>query len=114
VETINASDGIVYVEKGMCRHSVRACLVLTVDLAGPNRILRIAVSTHRDHEEVMAAIGHELQHAIEVLGDPHVTDYHTMYSFFDRIGPTGSERFETHAAVQAGMDVLHELRKKVH
>jgi hypothetical protein len=28
VETIDATDGIVYVERGMCRHSVRACLAL--------------------------------------------------------------------------------------
>ena len=114
VATIDASDGIVYVEPGTCRHGVRACLTLTVKVAGPNRILRIAVDTHRDHGELLAAIGHELQHAVEALSDPHVTDYHTMYSFFEHIGPTGSERFETLAAVRVGMDVLADLHATIH
>jgi hypothetical protein len=35
VETINASDGIVYVNEGHCGHGVRACVV-TVTAAGPN------------------------------------------------------------------------------
>jgi len=48
VATINESDGIVYVEPGTCRHGVRAWLTLMVKVAGPNRILRIAVDTHRD------------------------------------------------------------------
>jgi len=52
--------------------------------------------------EELAAIGHERRHAVEVLGDPHVTDYHTMYSFFDRIGSSDQGWFETHAAIQAG------------
>ena len=114
VATINESDGIVYVEPGTCRHGVRACLTLMVKVAGPNRILRIAVDTRRDHGELLAAIGHELQHAVEALSDPHVTDYHAMYSFFEHIGPTGSERFETLAAVRVGMDVMAELRATIH
>jgi hypothetical protein len=114
VATIDASDGIVYIEPGTCRHGVRACLMLTVQVAGPHRILRIAVDTHRDRRELVAAIGHELQHAVEVLSDRHVIDYHTMYSFFEHIGPTGSERFETPAAVRVGMEVMAELRTTMH
>ncbi|HEY6362781.1 MAG TPA: hypothetical protein VIX63_16855, partial [Vicinamibacterales bacterium] len=36
VETIDASDGIVYVEEGRCARGVRACFVGVTD-AGPNR-----------------------------------------------------------------------------
>ncbi len=50
----------------------------------------------------MAAIGHELQHAIEVLSDPHVIDMASAYSLFERIGPTNSGRFETPAALHVG------------
>jgi len=56
----------------------------------------------------MASIGHELQHAIEVLRDPHVTDMRSAYSFLDREGPTGSGRFETEAAIQVGLHVSAE------
>jgi hypothetical protein len=110
VDTIDATDGIVYVEQGHCGHHVRACLALTAWVAGPSRILRIVVDTHRDRGELLASIGHELQHAVEAIGDPHVTNAHTMYSFFDRIGPTSEGRFETEAAIHAGMDVLAEWR----
>ena len=108
VDSIDATDGIVYVEQGTCGHHVRACLALTTWVAGPSRILRIVVNTHRDHGELLASIGHELQHAVEALGERHVTNAHTMYSFFDRIGPTSEGRFETEAAIQAGMHVLAE------
>ena len=110
VETIDATDGIVYVERGKGRNGVRAYLALTVTVAGPNRILRIVVDTRTERARLMAAIGHELQHAVEVLSDPAVTNDDAIYSFFDRVGPTGSERFETPAAVRAGLNVFDELR----
>jgi hypothetical protein len=74
--------------------------------------LRIVVTTRREHRELLASIGHELQHAVEALGDPHVTDSHTIYSFFDRIGPTGKDRFETDAAIQVGLNIMAELSAK--
>jgi hypothetical protein len=114
VERINASDGIVYVERGKCGHGVRACLELTVRVAGPNRVLRIVADSHRDHERLLAAIGHELQHCIEALSDPHVADFPTMYYFFERIGSTGEQRFETRAAIDAGRAVSDELRANIH
>jgi hypothetical protein len=111
VAMIDATDGLVYVESGRCGHKVRACLALSVRVAGPSRILRVLVDTHRDHDELLSAIGHELQHAIEALNDPHVTDDLTIYHFFERIAPTDKGRFETEAAIQVGLDVMAELGK---
>lgn len=111
VETIDATDGIVYVQKGRCGHNVLTCLALTVRVAGPSRILRIVQDTRRNHDALIAAIGHELQHAVEALGDPHVTDA-TIYSFFDRIGRTSKDRFETDAAIQAELEIAAELHQK--
>ena len=51
------------------------------------------------------AIGHELQHAIEVLRDPHVTDIQSAYLFFLHKGPTASGRFETEAAIAVGQHI---------
>lgn len=109
VETIDASDGIVYVQTGRGRCGVRAYLALTVTMAGPNRVLRVVVDPRRERNELMAAIGHELRHAIEVLGDRAVTNDHAIYFFYHREGRTGKERFETRAAKQAGDDVFREL-----
>jgi hypothetical protein len=114
VEAIDASDGIVYVEHGRCGHHVRACLALIVRVAGPNRILRIVVNTRSDHDELIASIGHELQHAAEALSDRHVTSNSTMYFFFERMARSELGSFETDAAIQAGLAVMTELRAKVH
>ena len=79
IETIAATDGLVYVDEGTCGHSVRACLVLSVKVAGPFRLLRVLVNSRGKTDcALMASIGHELQHAIEVLRDPHVTDMHSL------------------------------------
>ena len=109
VATIDGTDGIVYVQEGKCGHSVHACLLLSITVAGPHRILRVLINTGQPEREVLSAIGHELWHAIEVLRQPGLRTYPAVYSFFDREGPTGSERFETPAAVRAGLDVRTEL-----
>ena len=110
VDTIDASDGIVYVEPGVCRHGVRACLV-SVTSAGRHRSLFVKVDIEKADGPLMSAIGHELRHAIEVLSDTGVTDRGTMYLFYkrtrDRAGTSTS--FETEAAVRAGEAVANEI-----
>ena len=111
VETINASDGTVFVEEGQCGQGVRACLV-TVTMAGANRNLWVKVDTDTADVDLMGSIGHELQHAIEVLSDRTVTSGTAMYFFYLKKGSrsqTGT--FETRAAVAAGEAVRTEVRK---
>src|SRR5712671_122559 len=76
IATIEASNGIVYVEPGPCGHGVRACLKMWMQVSGPNRFVRIMIKrSNGDNDvEVMGLLGHELQHAIEVLSAPTVTD----------------------------------------
>jgi hypothetical protein len=107
---IETTDGLVYVEAGKCGHSVRACLSLSVKVAGPNRVLRIQVDARLKDCELIEGIGHELQHAIEILRDPHVTDMHSAYSMFEQIGKTDSGRFETRDALHVGEEVGNECR----
>jgi hypothetical protein len=111
VDTIDRTDGLVYVDEGRCNHSVRACLMLSVKVAGPYRLLWIAVDARKaPGAELMASIGHELQHAVEVLSDPAVTDNHAMFFFYHHRGSGDTGRFETKAAIDAGLDVLAEVR----
>lgn len=72
VRTIEKTDGIVYVERGRCGHSVPACLCLSVVSGGGYRLLRILVDGTADIVSLIATIGHELRHAIELLTDPAV------------------------------------------
>jgi hypothetical protein len=112
VETINSSDGFVYIEPGACRHGVRACLA-SVKSTSRQRFLFIKVDMGRAYPELIGVIGHELRHAVEVLSEPAVTDYSSMYFFYkanaDRIGT--STGFETKAAVKAGENIIEEIRE---
>jgi hypothetical protein len=112
VDTINDSDGIVYVEEGKCSHGMRACFV-NVTMAGPNRLLWVMVDTHGVDCDLMGLIGHELRHTIEVLGDPHVTSFSAMYFFYTReVEPGGTFPFETREAKDTGEAVRAEVRGK--
>jgi hypothetical protein len=111
ITSIQASNGIVYVEPGRCGHGVRACLKMWMQVSGPNRFIRIVIDrTKSDRDvDVMGSLGHELQHAVEVLSEPAVTNGVTMYNFLRRTAPTDGNRFETTAAVNAGNAVIDEL-----
>jgi hypothetical protein len=111
---IDASDGIVYIERGACRHSVRACLSHSLVVAGPHRIIRVVVDTRRDREELIGALGHELQHALEVLGQPRLRTTSAVLFFYQHEGFEIDGRFETQAALDTGDAVLNELAKAAH
>ena len=110
-DTIVETDGIVYVEPGRCG-APRACLALKVTTAGPNRILFIFIDLKREACDVMASIGHELWHAVEILRERWIRTDGAMYSFIAR----GREQdppawVETEAAMRIGEDVRRELRE---
>jgi hypothetical protein len=110
VATIEATDGIVYVEAGTCGHSVRACLVLGLAISGPNRILRVLIDLRKADEDLQGSIGHELTHATEVLSNPAVRSNGAMYNLYAREGSLRVGGFETDAAIQAGEKIRAELR----
>lgn len=110
VQTIDSTDGLVYVKEDSCRNGARACLALTVTIAGPHRMLHILVNPRKARGcELIGLIGHELQHAIEVLSRPEIRSNGQMYNFFDQVGKTGWGWFETKEAIQAGLSVRAEV-----
>jgi hypothetical protein len=112
VEVIDTTDGLVYVLQGECGQGVRACLHMSVELSGPNRVLRILVNPRRAPGcELVESIGHELQHALEALLNPRIRTADGLSSFFRQIGPEGPRRFETEDAIRAGLAVGKEACK---
>jgi hypothetical protein len=109
IEAIDATDGLVYVMEGRCGQGVRACLHMSLELSGKNRLLRILVNPRRALGcELIASIGHELQHALEALSNPNVRTSFGLSSFFHQIGPEGPRRFETPEAIEVGLAVEKE------
>ena len=82
VRAIEATDGIVYVEEGDCRHGVRACLPLVITSTGDFRILRVLIDARQKDWDVMAEIGHELQHALEVFSERNVRANEQIFFLF--------------------------------
>ncbi len=118
VRAIAASDGIVYVEQGTCGHSVHSCLRLDVTAAAGYRILHILVDregvlAHRGRLDLIATIGHELSHALEVLGERTIRSGAAMYLFYVHQSPTSNPAFETAAAIAAGTAIRRELGRHV-
>jgi hypothetical protein len=114
VDTIQTTDGIVYIEEGRCRGRVAACLSFGA-VARANRILRVVVDPRARGDRLIGLIGHELQHAVEVLGTPAVTSSTHMYFFYlregRRPGLSGSSIFETDAAIETGHAIRAEVRQ---
>ena len=109
IDAIDATDGLVFVLEGRCGQGVRACLHMSLELSGENRLLRILVNSRRAPGcELLGSIGHELQHALEALSNPNVRTSFELSSFFQQIGPEGPRRFETPEAIHVGLAVGKE------
>ena len=112
LEGIARTDGIVYIETGLCGHGVRACVPHSIAVSGPFRLLRILIDSHytkRSDADLAGVIAHELQHALEILANPKITNGAAMFDFYNnRETPTGGA-FETVAAIRIGDRVAGEM-----
>lgn len=113
VSDIEGTDGIVYVERGQCRHGVAACLSLSVHSGGGYRLLRILVDSVENLASLVATLAHELRHAVELLSEPAVRTTAAAYNFYLREAPTSRDAFETVAAIATGLKVEREFRRSV-
>ena len=91
VATVEASNGIVYVQYCRCPGRIVACLPISMTSGGGNRFMHIVVNRERIESDgqLLGPVGHELQHATEVLSDRSVTNSTKMYFFYRRYAPTG-------------------------
>ena len=119
VDGIADTNTLVYVEAGVCTFGhLKACLLPFIATTGQVRYLRIGLTRPLnlgDRNRLIALIGHELQHALEVAARPDVIDLKSMIELYRRIGfpLKGQPGYETSAARAAGDSVLVELTKKV-
>lgn len=113
IATINRSDVIVYVESVHTLPATISGRMILTNMATGFRYIRIQVSKRLVPEELISAIGHELQHAVEVAEHPHVRSDATLVELYRRLGAGSSTtfRYDTDAAVRIGAQVRKELRR---
>ena len=112
IASLDATDGVVFVQKGRCQRGVPACLAWQVTLAGPYRFLFVLVDERRPGADVAASIGHELQHALEVLAERSVRSADAIHLLYLRgMSPEYPRARETAAAEATGHAVFRELQR---
>lgn len=113
VERIEASNVFVYVEVSPFIKSSLAGQLTWMAQAGPYRYLRATLSPEQTSDQLIASLAHELQHAVEVIGDELVVNEKTLVSLYKRIGQPSSAAaasgWETIAAQETGYRVRREL-----
>jgi hypothetical protein len=77
------------------------------------RYLRVALSPKLGNDVMIAALAHELQHVVEVITHPEVTDDRQLKLLYERIGMAnrvgGVQGWETRAAQETTYEVRREL-----
>ncbi len=112
VMALDRSDVIVYIETVYVMPQMVAGRMLLA--AGPegSRYLRIQVTSQPRSNALIALVGHELRHALEVAESPDVRDERALIALYQRIGHTrqgAQHQYDTLAAQDAGRQVRSEL-----
>ena len=82
--------------------------------AGGWRYVNIRLSCRLNAQEEIAALGHELRHAVEVADAPSIVDVESLGEHYRRIGFAShgvkqGSGYETRAAIDAARQVWAEL-----
>ena len=111
VKAIDDTDVIVYVEMVSTLPAGLDGRLTFLTAAGGMRYLRVQVPSTLGKNDVLAVIGHELQHALEVAENPSVVSSQDLAVLYRRIGVQGMaiDRFDTAAARTIGQRVRAEL-----
>jgi len=118
---LDATDAFVYVQPGVCAFgNLDACLPQTIGVGSGARYLRVLFDPYRSNRaQVIALIGHELQHALEIAQAPTVRSHDDVIRLFQRIGfsphcPQGlPDCYETDTARTVGDRIRTELQRPV-
>ena len=113
VEAIEGTDLIVHVEANAKLPAMVAGRLMfgSAPHDGP-RYLRVQVADMGTRLDQIAAIGHELQHALEVSQAPEVRCTQSFRVLYERIGERSlPAAYDTEAAKRAGQKVLFELSR---
>ena len=115
IDRIEASDLIVYVRlRQFTRSDLNGRVALLSAMPVGQRFLVIELACGRSDVLTIAALGHELYHALEIAAQPSIVDARSLSAFYTTAGEKtgdlqGQVTFETRGAEAAGVQVRREL-----
>ena len=114
LDRLEAGDVVVYLQYGQLPSGLQGRLTFLTEAAGL-RYVMVELARELDTLRLIAIVGHELQHAVEILEQPQIVSQATFASAYERSGfkrrhfADGAVGYDTHAAVDVGRQVLREL-----
>ena len=112
VEKLESRDVIAYVQIQQALKGRLAGGLTWVGGTRRFRYVRIGINPDLRGDAAIAALGHELQHALEVAGEPSIVDGHSFAAHYKQVGISvrmHNNGWDTEAARQAGDDVRRDL-----
>ena len=105
ITRLDGSDVIVYIEPECPMSSRLFGRLRLLGVGGDRRYVNVRISCMLTVTEQIAALGHELRHAVEIADAPSVVDNASLAALYRRIGFSVSlegNRFESAGAIAAG------------
>jgi hypothetical protein len=112
VDRLNASDVVVHVMFDENAEASIAGHLTFATTAGGVRYVRIAIAPRFSGCDLIAILGHELRHAVEIASEPSIHDQASMAAFYAAIGERragpAQETFDTAEAIAVGQQIRRE------
>ena len=113
VAHIEASDVVAYLVQQRSPSAAVAAHVSFISAAGGRRYVYVVVDPRYAGCQLIALLGHELQHVVEIAGEPSVVDDRSLAAFYRRVGfhegRWDVERFDSQKAIDTGQRVMREM-----
>lgn len=112
VDRLEELDVIVYLEIQPALSKKLAGRLTWMAATASHRYVRISLNPELNQDALIAALGHELQHALEVAEAPSIVDGPSLQAYYERHGVSSSHQangWDSLAARVIGDDVRREL-----
>jgi hypothetical protein len=109
VDRIEHSDVVVYLESGAVMPPLTKAYTRWVGASATLRFVRVAVKIPASSETIIALLGHEFEHALEVAAAADVRTEAAFAALYRRIGDQSPGGWDTAAARLAALIVRREL-----
>lgn len=114
VDRLEAGDVVVYMQYGQLPGDIQGRLSFLGAAAGRRYVL-VELIRELEESRMIAIVGHELRHAVEVLEQPEIVDRARFALAYESTGfrrrqfAGGGTGFDTAAAIAAGQRIWREL-----